>query len=658
MARTKAGSPANRPPLKFKNGSGDLMKELQKMVCLQVLEHITCYGKTKDRHKIWPAAHEKYYGPSCREEGDERMSYVEKAHRGLEMFQFLYKIEDNLQGYAGPQRVLNQELLGRSADAPRIVSSFKEGDLTIQILSCHSFSNRQHLAGRTIWSNGKKTVASCKKMLALVKVSEYKDGLPSGRNFADYIQYVREQYWKTFELPNILKKEQNGTEATAEASDAGDDGDDNEDEEDPEVLPTLDENLDPEKVQEYMDKHMKEKWFPSGILSFALWGPIRPDGCDETYISRCFYKSMDELSYGNGSKNKSKDGRGSMRKQHAADEASDRASASVSCCHPIYVTSHIHNNIVPDECGIMAAIAKAAGGNLLPGRSFNIYDVTTFDAYGTLSHVKNGTIEDSTNSRFFNNARVKQALNAPDETLWMGCIPGAGRRRYLRAKEPVSPQENDAADFIYEVPPEYYPSEPLLEQDRPISTAPYIAELLDDAKIDVLIYNGDRDMACCAQGSEAVLDNMKWSGADDWKHAQRALWLVDDKMAGYVKKAKNLTFNIAFNSGHMFPTNQPVHALDLVTRFIQREDFADVPTPNFAYYDPFLLLPLDGAKKEESGASAAQEDAQQNKTSGFWMQYVLGVLICFGVGMAAGFGLAMRRHGGHHYSSVPDTTAK
>jgi hypothetical protein len=101
------------------------------MVCLQVLEHITCYGKTKDRHKIWHTAHEKYCGPSRRAEGDERMSYVEKAHRGLEMFQFLYKIEDNLQGYAGPQRVLNQELLGRSADAQRIVSSFKEGDLTI-----------------------------------------------------------------------------------------------------------------------------------------------------------------------------------------------------------------------------------------------------------------------------------------------------------------------------------------------------------------------------------------------------------------------------------------------------------------------------------------------------------------------------------------------
>jgi hypothetical protein len=83
------------------------------------------------------------------------------------------------------------------------------------------------------------------------------------------------------------------------------------------ILPSLDEILDPEKVKEYMDQHMKEKWFPSGILSFALWGPIRPDGCDKTYMQQAAStESMDELSYGNGSKNKSKDGRGSMRNEN------------------------------------------------------------------------------------------------------------------------------------------------------------------------------------------------------------------------------------------------------------------------------------------------------------------------------------------------------
>jgi hypothetical protein len=134
------------------------------------------------------------------------MSYVEKAFCGLKMFQFLYKIEDNLQGYAGPQRVLIQELLGHSEDAPKIVSSYKEGNLMLNILSCHSFSNRQYHTGRTNWSNGKKMVAFCKKMLAIIKNSEYKDGLSSGHNFTDYIRYVREQYWKTFEIPRSSRK--------------------------------------------------------------------------------------------------------------------------------------------------------------------------------------------------------------------------------------------------------------------------------------------------------------------------------------------------------------------------------------------------------------------------------------------------------------------
>jgi hypothetical protein len=61
--------------------------------------------KDKGQAQDLACMHEKYYGPSHHAEDDERMSYVEKAHRGLEMFQFLYKTEDNLQGYASPQRV-------------------------------------------------------------------------------------------------------------------------------------------------------------------------------------------------------------------------------------------------------------------------------------------------------------------------------------------------------------------------------------------------------------------------------------------------------------------------------------------------------------------------------------------------------------------------
>ena len=45
----------------------------------------------------------------------------------------------------------------------------------------------------------------------------------------------------------------------------------------------------------------------------------------------------------------------------------------------------------------------------------------------------------------------------------------------------------------------------MLEHDKPMSVVPYIAELLDDANIDVLLYNGDLDLACLSQSIELAL---------------------------------------------------------------------------------------------------------------------------------------------------------
>ena len=81
----------------------------------------------------------------------------------------------------------------------------------------------------------------------------------------------------------------------------------------------------------------------------------------------------------------------------------------------------------------------------------------------------------------------------------------------------------------------------MLDNDRPLSMLPYLAELLDDAKIRVLVYNADLDMSVCAQGSENALDAMKWSGAEQWATADRALWTTKhqvDKVAGYVREVQ------------------------------------------------------------------------------------------------------------------------
>jgi len=287
----------------------------------------------------------------------------------------------------------------------------------------------------------------------------------------------------------------------------------------------------------------------------------------------------------------------------------------------------------------MTAIAEAAGKSLIPGRSLNVYDVTTWDPYASLSHVKNGAVQDSTNTRFLNDPRVKAALHAPEETFWVGCMPGQGRRRRLKHHAEKNDDEAEGGDEEGVHPILEIPAEKLLDQDRPISMSPYIAELLDEANIDVLVYNGDRDMACCAQGSEAVLDTMKWKGADDWDQSERGLWLVDKEMAGYAKIARNLTFVIVFNSGHMVPTNQPVNALDLVTRLITRKPFLDVQTPEFAYTN------TDSKKSSNSGGETGTE-------SGLSFEQIISTLVALAIGLLGGYVAA--RRGKNDYASVPD----
>ena len=156
-----------------------------------------------------------------------------------------------------------------------------------------------------------------------------------------------------------------------------------------------------------------------------------------------------------------------------------------------------HPFTTPDECGVSIAVMEASGSTFT-------YDVTTYDAYPSVLQ-QGGAI-----SKFFNDPSVRGALNVPsleEKPLWLACVPGSGRRRNL--KETRQPNRN----LI------------LLEQDKPLSVVPYIAELLDDAKIDVLLYNGDLDLACSSQSTEMALESMVWSGKEDWMDPDTTQWM-------------------------------------------------------------------------------------------------------------------------------------
>jgi len=228
-----------------------------------------------------------------------------------------------------------------------------------------------------------------------------------------------------------------------------------------------------------------------------------------------------------------------------------------------------HRFTVPDECGIMNGVLSAAGAGLLHRGSPNTYDVTTWDPYDVLNAVENPAV------RFFNDPKVQEALNVPHNSgPWMGCIPGAGRRRLQ--KQPAAPPKTSEANKRMRRKLN------LLDDDRPISTAPYMADLLDKAGINVLVYNGDRDMSTCSQGSEVVLNEMEWSGQSDWLNPDfydRGLWLVDGEMSGYAKVVGKLQFVVVYNSGHLVPHDRPRISLDLVERIVTSQSFMDKKIP-------------------------------------------------------------------------------
>lgn len=182
-----------------------------------------------------------------------------------------------------------------------------------------------------------------------------------------------------------------------------------------------------------------------------------------------------------------------------------------------------------------------------------------------------------TSEAFFNNPIVKNALHV-DETaqnhFWHGCQAGSGRRKLVGgANQYLKTKNADALHFARKL---------YMDNDRPLSVVPYIAELLDDYKIPVLIYNGDRDMTTNMVGTELALNAMDWNSAGrKWLDAPRGLWKrsSDDYPAGWAKEYKNLTYTVVYNSGHMVPYNVPDSAYDLLTRFLTGKSFIDLEAP-------------------------------------------------------------------------------
>uniref|UniRef100_A0A672G0Q1 Carboxypeptidase n=1 Tax=Salarias fasciatus TaxID=181472 RepID=A0A672G0Q1_SALFA len=97
-------------------------------------------------------------------------------------------------------------------------------------------------------------------------------------------------------------------------------------------------------------------------------------------------------------------------------------------------------------------------------------------------------------------------------------------------------------------------------------------KLLSALKYRVLVYNGDVDMACNFMGDEWFVESLQQQ-----VEVQRRPWLYDDvdgrQVGGFVKEFDNISFLTVKGSGHMVPSDKPVAAFTMFSRFIKGQPF-------------------------------------------------------------------------------------
>uniref|UniRef100_A0A665XAM0 Carboxypeptidase n=1 Tax=Echeneis naucrates TaxID=173247 RepID=A0A665XAM0_ECHNA len=97
-------------------------------------------------------------------------------------------------------------------------------------------------------------------------------------------------------------------------------------------------------------------------------------------------------------------------------------------------------------------------------------------------------------------------------------------------------------------------------------------KLLSALKYRVLVYNGDVDMACNFMGDEWFVESLHQQ-----VEVQRRPWLYNDddgkQVGGFVKEFDNIAFLTVKGSGHMVPSDKPIAAFTMFSRFIKREPY-------------------------------------------------------------------------------------
>jgi len=104
-----------------------------------------------------------------------------------------------------------------------------------------------------------------------------------------------------------------------------------------------------------------------------------------------------------------------------------------------------------------------------------------------------------------------------------------------------------------------------------------VAILQHPSNVRLLFFNGMEDLICSHPGNEKLLENLSWTGRENWINGRRYAWVSqfeqEGKVSGYMKEYENLMFLKLLDSGHMVPLDIPEKALDMMRIFMSSSSF-------------------------------------------------------------------------------------
>ena len=101
-----------------------------------------------------------------------------------------------------------------------------------------------------------------------------------------------------------------------------------------------------------------------------------------------------------------------------------------------------------------------------------------------------------------------------------------------------------------------------LRSDRSPPSINLLPSLLE--KVQITLFNGDKDLICNYLGLEYMVGNLTWNNHTGFTDPETFDWYVNGNISGEYKIQDNLTLIKVFGASHMVPVDVPEAALDLI----------------------------------------------------------------------------------------------